>query len=76
MKHLKLFVILFFLTSLCVFPAIWANGTEETYEGNDGGSSYDGKHNASLSIRELVIRGAGYFLKSRADFQNLLYHIE
>jgi hypothetical protein len=74
MKQTKIFIILFLMTSVFIFPVIWANYSDISYDGD--GSSEDGKRSSAPTIKILVIQGAGYFLKSHADFQLFLNKIE
>jgi hypothetical protein len=75
MKKLSIFLILVLSISIGVFGVITGNWSETAYnETNNTGN--DGKRSSTPTIKILVIQGAGYFLKSHADFQIFLNKIE
>ncbi len=73
-------VLIFFTFNIHAFPWIWANDSCRAYErgcsksGSGGDTARDKK--SGLTLGQLVIEGAGCFLRSNSDMQLFLNKIE
>ena len=72
MKTISLLIILILCVSTGLFGVTFGNQTETAYEGNgdSGQENVNRVNSGNNQIKNLVIVGAGYFLKSHSDFNS------